>query len=119
MSKKVLVIDDAGFDRTIISALLQQSGFEVIGEASNGKEGLEMAKELNPDLITLDKLMPDMNGLEVLQALRDCDVNCEVAMVSGDELDSIAEVAKTLGVKYFLLKPVTRNELAETLGKLA
>jgi two-component system chemotaxis response regulator CheY len=119
MSKKVLVIDDAGFDRTIISALLQQSGFEVIGEASNGKEGLQMAKELNPDLITLDKLMPDMNGLEVLQALRDSDVNCEVALVSGDELDSIAEFAKSLGVKYFLSKPVTRNELAETLGKLA
>lgn len=118
MSKKVLVIDDAGFDRTIISALLQQSGFEVIGEASNGVEGLAMAIELSPDLITLDKLMPDMNGIEVLQALRKSNINCEVALVSGDEMDSIEFEAKSLGVKCFLQKPVTRGEISKQLNDL-
>ena len=49
MSKTVLVIDDAGFDRTIIVALLNQSGFEIVGEASSGEEGLELAQELKPD----------------------------------------------------------------------
>ena len=51
MSKTVLIIDDVGFDRTIISALLRQSGYDVIGEASNGVDGVEKAMELQPDII--------------------------------------------------------------------
>lgn len=117
MSKTVLVIDDAGFDRTIIVALLNQSGFEIVGEADNGLDGIALAKELNPDIITLDKLMPGLDGMQVLQKLRDQNIQSEVVLVSGDELDSIRDAAEKLGVKCFLNKPVTRTELIEEFSK--
>lgn len=118
MAKTVLIIDDVGFDRIIISALLRQSGFEVIDEASNGIDGIEKAMELQPDLITLDKRMPDMNGLEVLENLRSKNYNKDIVMISGDDVDSIKEEAMKLGVKTFFNKPISRERLKTELGKL-
>lgn len=115
MNKTVLVIDDAGFDRTIIVALLNQTNFTVIGEACNGKDGLEMAIKLKPDIITLDKLMPDMNGLEVLQKLREAKVTSKVILISGDEMESIQTVCTNLGVELFIEKPFSRDQLLHAL----
>jgi two-component system chemotaxis response regulator CheY len=116
--KKVLIIDDAGFDRTIISALLTQTGFNVVGEAENGKEGIEMALELLPDIITLDKMMPDMDGMEVLQILSKENIASKIVLISGDDLSSIKEEAILLGAKDFLKKPISKNDLKEKLEGL-
>jgi two-component system chemotaxis response regulator CheY len=118
MVKTVLIIDDVGFDRIIISALLQQSGFEVIHEASNGIDGVKKAMELQPDLITLDIRMPDMNGLEVLESLTSKNYTKNIIMISGDDIDSIREEATKLGVKIFFNKPISRERLKTELSKL-
>lgn len=115
MTKTVLIIDDVGFDRTIISALLRQTGFEVIEQASNGKEGIKKAMELQPDIITLDKRMPDMDGMEVLSYLRKNDYNKEIVMISGDDISTIQDEASNLGVNCFLKKPVNRNDIKNAL----
>lgn len=118
MSKTVLIIDDVGFDRTIISALLRQSGYDVIGEASNGVDGVEKAMELQPDIISLDRRMPDMDGMDVLKTLRDKGFTKEVVIISGDEIDSIMKEATDLGVKCILKKPVNRATIKSELAKL-
>lgn len=118
MAKTVLIIDDVGFDRTIISALLRQSGYDVIGEASNGKDGVNKAMELQPDIISLDKRMPDMDGMEVLQILRDKGFSNEIVIISGDEIESITPEANNLGVKCILKKPVNRETIKTELAKL-
>jgi two-component system chemotaxis response regulator CheY len=116
--RSVLIIDDAGFDRTIIGALLTQSGFNVIGEAENGKEGIKMALELVPDIITLDKMMPDMDGMEVLKELSTKNINSKIVLISGDDLSSIKNEAQALGAKDFLKKPISKSDLKEKLEGL-
>ena len=68
---KILIVDDSRLVRLTIKTILQRAdGFEVVGEAENGREGVDMAKELNPDVVTLDIEMPVMNGIECLRRLR-------------------------------------------------
>ena len=64
MSHTVLVCDDAIFMRTMISDILTQAGYEVVGEAETGIQAVEKFKELNPDLVTMDIVMPDMGGID-------------------------------------------------------
>ncbi len=116
--KTVLVIDDAGFDRTIISAILTQSGYNVIGEAENGKEGLELARELKPELITLDKLMPDMDGMEVLEILHKENFPGKIVLVSGDDLSPVKEKAMAMGAADFFKKPISKGDLKLRLDAL-
>lgn len=118
MEKTVLIIDDVGFDRTLIGALLRQHGFKVIAEAANGKDGVSKALELQPDLITLDKRMPDMDGMQVLTELRAQNYTREIVIVSGDDIDSIQQQAEALGIKVFFKKPISREKLTTELPRL-
>tara|TARA_R110002012_G_scaffold243524_3_gene418096 strand:- start:2196 stop:2621 length:426 start_codon:yes stop_codon:yes gene_type:complete len=68
---KVLIVDDSRLVRLTIKTILGRAeGFEVVGEAENGREGVDLARELNPDVVTLDIEMPVMNGIECLRRLR-------------------------------------------------
>lgn len=68
---KVLIVDDSRLVRLTIKTILDRAdGMEVVGEAENGREGVDLAKELNPDVVTLDIEMPIMNGIECLRRLR-------------------------------------------------
>lgn len=68
---KILIVDDSRLVRLTIRNILRRAeGFEVVGEAENGREGVDMARELNPDVVTLDIEMPVMNGIECLRRLR-------------------------------------------------
>ena len=116
--KTVLVIDDAGFDRTIISAILTQSGYSVIGEAESGTEGLQMARELKPELITLDKMMPDMDGMEVLEILYKENFPGKIVLVSGDDLIAVKEKALAMGALDFFKKPISKGDLKLRLDAL-
>jgi two-component system chemotaxis response regulator CheB len=68
---KILIVDDSRLVRMTIKTILRRAdGFEVVGEAENGREGVDMARELNPDVVTLDMEMPVMDGIECLRRLR-------------------------------------------------
>ena len=80
---KVLIIDDSGLVRVALSRILQQDDqVEVVGKARDGRQGLAMAEELEPDIITLDVNMPGMDGLEVLDKLKERGITAKVIMVS-------------------------------------
>ncbi|MFM7024066.1 MAG: PleD family two-component system response regulator [Flavobacteriales bacterium] len=116
--KTVLIIDDAGFDRIIISAILTQSGYDVLGEAESGTEGLKMARELKPELITLDKMMPDMDGMEVLEALYNENFPGKIVLVSGDDLSAVKDKATAMGANDFFKKPLNKVDLKMRLDAL-
>lgn len=116
--RSVLIIDDAGFDRTIIGALLTQSGFNVVGEAESGKEGLRLALELKRDIITLDKSMPDMDGMDVLKALHSENIHSKIVLISGDDLSHLKNEATAFGAKDFIVKPVRKVDLKSILDAL-
>ena len=78
----VLIADDAAFMRMMIKNILTEGGFDVVGEAENGAQAVEMYKELKPDLTTMDITMPEMDGLAALKEIRSADPEACVVMCS-------------------------------------
>ena len=82
MSHTVLVCDDAIFMRTMISDILTQAGFEVVGEAESGSQAVEKYRSLKPDLVTMDIVMPDMGGIEAVREICKTDPEAKILMCS-------------------------------------
>ncbi len=111
----VLVIDDDPTAHELMRRILTREGFEV-HTASNGGEGLRMAEDLDPDVITLDVKMPDMDGWTVLSALKE-DSELERIPVVIVSMVSEPEFASKLGADGFMTKPVKRSELLDVLAR--
>ena len=82
MSHSVLVCDDAIFMRTMISDILSQAGYEVVGEAETGTQAVERYKQLKPDLVTMDIVMPDMGGIDAVREIIKADPAAKILMCS-------------------------------------
>lgn len=114
----VLVVDDSALIRKVLIELLNNNGFNVIGEATNGKEGLDMYKELSPDIVTLDVTMPVMDGVEALRQIIGFDANAKVAMITAaGQKERLMEALK-IGAKLFITKPFHEEEVLNSLSEL-
>lgn len=116
--KRVLIVDDAAFMRASIRLMLERNGFEVVGEAENGIVSIEKYKQLKPDVVTMDITMPDMDGIEALQAIRQYDSNAKVVMVSAMGQEPMVMEAVTSGAKSFIVKPFKEELVVKTLNKV-
>src|SRR5438105_11649619 len=104
MAERILLVDDHPLTRSALSGLLQQHGFEVVGEAADGESAVTRASELQPDLILLDLSMPGLDGLSALPRLREAAPTCEVVVLtaSGEETNLLAAIRA--GAAGYLLK---------------
>jgi len=116
--KKALLVDDSKLMRRMMRNLLTKNGFEVVGEADNGKIGVELYKKLRPDFVTMDLVMDEMNGLEALSRIIGFDPDAKVIMVSSMGQDVIIRDAIVLGASNFLLKPFNEKQVIDALAKL-
>lgn len=116
--KKVLIVDDANFMRMAIKNILQKSGFEVVGEAENGVEGVRKYKELKPDIVTMDITMPEMTGIEALKSIVEFDPKSKVVMVSAMGQEVLVREAIISGAKSFIVKPFKEEHVVQTLNKV-
>ena len=109
---RVLVVDDHPLTRSALSGLLEQSSFSVVGEASDGMEAIERARELQPDLVLLDLSMPGLDGLEALPRLRAAAPDSEVVVLtaSGTEENLLAAIRG--GAAGYLLKSEPPERIA-------
>ncbi|MFX3622744.1 MAG: response regulator [Ectobacillus sp.] len=120
MAKKILVVDDAMFMRTMIKNLLKgNTDFEVIGEAQNGIEAIQKYRELQPDIVTLDITMPEMDGLEALKEIMKIDPNATVVICSAMGQQAMVLEAIKNGAKDFIVKPFQADRVIEALTKVA
>jgi two-component system chemotaxis response regulator CheY len=109
--KRLLVVDDALIMRAMIKDLAKQAGWEIAGEATNGREAVERYRELRPDLVTLDIVMPELDGVEALRALRQEFPEAAVVMVTAiDQKEKLSECIR-LGARDFIVKPFDRDHL--------
>ena len=109
--KRLLVVDDALIMRAMIKDLAKQAGWEIAGEATNGREGIERYRELRPNLVTLDIVMPELDGVEALRALREEFPEAAVVMVTAiDQKEKLSECIR-LGARDFIVKPFDRDHL--------
>lgn len=118
MNKNVLIVDDSRYMRTIIKDVLLQNGFQVVGEAANGEQAIDMAFELKPSIITLDNILPDMIGTDVLKVFRDEGLPAKVIMISAVGQESVIQEGISLGAKAYIIKPFTAEHLLETVQAL-
>ncbi len=117
--KKVLVVDDAAFMRISIKKMLTKNGYDVIGEAENGKIALQKYQELAPDLITMDITMPEMDGLSSLKEILAINPSANVIMISAMGQESMVREAVLSGAKGFIVKPFKEDVILEALKNFA
>ena len=119
MGKRVLVVDDSLYMRTMINDALTEAGYEIVGEAANGESAIDMALELDPDLITLDNILPDMIGTDILKTLKqDEKIKANIIMVSAVGQESVIQERMNLGASDYIVKPFTAERLVEAVNKV-
>lgn len=118
MSKRILITDDAAFMRMMIKNILLKNGYEVVGEAENGKIAVDMYKETKPDLVTMDITMPEMEGIEAVKAIREFDSNACIIMCSAMGQQSMVMDAIQAGAKDFIVKPFQQDRLLQAIERV-
>jgi two-component system chemotaxis response regulator CheY len=117
MNNTLLIVDDALIMRMRIREIALQAGWEVIGEAANGTQAVEMYRNLKPDLVTLDIVMPEMDGVEALRRIREEAPQARVCMVSAvNQREKLTECIK-LGAIDFIVKPFEKAQLVSLFTK--
>lgn len=115
---RILIVDDSTYIRSTIKTTLENNDFEVVGAAGNGESAIDMALELNPDVITLDNILPDMTGLDVMKAVNNSGHKPYVIMISAVGQQSAINDAMALGIRHYLVKPFDHNELISILNEI-
>ena len=114
-NRKILVVDDSFYMRTMLKNMLLDAGYNVVGEAANGQSALELVKELSPELVTLDVILPDNTGLAVLKGIRQENQNIKVIMVSAVGQEVIINEAMELGATAYIVKPFSEEKVLDTV----
>jgi len=121
IAKRVLVVDDAVFMRNLIKDTLIKAGFDVCGEAGNAVEGLEKYKQLRPDIVTLDIVMPKMEEIDGITAVKEIlgfDPAAKVVVVSALAEKRLIREALTNGAKDFVVKPFTAERIIGVINRI-
>ncbi|MEK6675765.1 MAG: response regulator [Planctomycetota bacterium] len=118
MATRVLIVDDAKFMRHMIKTILLGMGYEVVGEACDGEEACTKYKELKPDIVTMDVVMPKVGGIEALKAIRAGDPSAKVIMISAiDQREPLMEALKHGAVDY-VVKPFEKDRVESALQRV-
>lgn len=116
--KTIMVVDDSPFASKQIKDLVEDNGYEVIGYAKNGEEGIELYKELHPDIVILDIIMPGIDGLETAEILMKNDPSVKILMLSSLCDSGTLDEVRGIGLKYLIPKPWEDDVLLATLELL-
>ena len=113
---RLLIVDDHELVRDGIRARLEsEDGLEIIGEAENGLQAVELVEQLQPDLVMLDINMPEMNGLDAVEEIRNRELPCNILMLSLYDNSEYVRRAMALGTNGYLLKDVSQPEMAKAI----
>ena len=118
MSNTVLVCDDAIFMRTMIGDILTQAGFEIVGEAESGLQAVQKYRELKPDLVTMDIVMPDMGGIDAVREICKLDPQARILMCAAMGQQALVVEAIQAGAKDFVVKPFQPSRVLEAVQRV-
>jgi two-component system chemotaxis response regulator CheY len=117
-AKRVLIVDDAVVMRMMIKGILNKNGYEVVGEAQNGIEAVEKYRALTPDLVTMDMVMPEMDGIAAVKQIVATDPNARIIMCTSMGQQALVVEAIQAGAKSFITKPFQPPKIIETIQKV-
>jgi two-component system chemotaxis response regulator CheY len=112
---RVLVVDDSLAFRRLIVRVLTETGYEVVGEVADGKEALLKVAELNPDVITIDVTMPELEGPDAVDVIKRNHPNANIVRVSSMGHQDLVEKSVKKGAKGYILKPLTGEQIPKML----
>ena len=115
---KILIVDDAAFMRMMIKDILTKNGYEVVAEAENGVEAVELYKSHQPDLVTMDITMPEMDGIEAVKQIKAVNPAAKVIMCSAMGQQSMVMDAIKAGANDFIVKPFQADRVLEAVKKI-
>lgn len=115
---KVLIVDDSSFQITLLHDMLEENGFNVIGQAMSLEECKEEVKKNRPDIVTMDITIPGTDGFECTEAIHEIDNTIKVIIVSSMRDDELVSKAKRMGISGFVQKPVDEEELVLLINRL-
>jgi two-component system chemotaxis response regulator CheY len=115
---KVLIADDALFMRNLLKDILERTGFQVIAEATNGKEAVDLYRQHRPDLVTMDIVMPLQSGIEALEEIMQEDPQAQVVMCSALGQETLVLEAVQSGAKDFIVKPFKEERVVEVVRRV-
>ncbi len=118
MAKKILIVDDASYMREMIKDAVIKAGFDVAGEAEDGKDALARYKELSPDVVTMDIVMREKSGIDAVKEIARFDANSRVIVISAMGQQSMIVDAIQAGAKGFVLKPFKAEVLIEEIKRV-
>ncbi len=117
--KRVLIVDDAQFTRNMLKNIIGKiDQIEVIGEASNGVEAISLYKKLNPDLVTMDLVMPEKGGIEATEEILKINSKALIVVVSALGQEALVLEAAKKGAKDFIQKPFKTEQILEVMDRI-
>jgi two-component system, chemotaxis family, chemotaxis protein CheY len=118
MHYTALLCDDALFMRATIRDILEKAGFEIVGEAETGRQAVEKYKQLKPDLVTMDIVMPEMGGVDAAREICAFDPGARIMMCSAIGQQSLMVEAIQAGAKDFVVKPFLASRVLEAVKNI-
>ena len=118
MGHSVLVCDDAIFMRTMIADILSSAGYDVVGEAETGSQAVQKYRQLKPDLVTMDIVMPDMGGIDAVREICKDDPDAKILMCSAMGQQALVVEAIQAGAKDFVVKPFQPSRVLEAVQRV-
>lgn len=117
---RILIVDDHAIVREGLRRLLEdEPGLEIVGDAADGEEALQKAQTLTPDVILLDLVLPDLNGIEVTRRVRAAQPECRILLLTSFAEDTNVVAAMQAGAAGYLLKDILRADLVTAIQKVA
>ncbi len=115
---RILIVDDAKFMRMTLSNILIKANYEVVGEAENGVQAVELFEKEKPDLVTMDITMPELNGIEALKEIKSKFADAKIIMCSAMGQQKMVVEAIEAGAKDFIVKPFDENRVIEAITRV-
>lgn len=116
-SKKIMVVDDVDMMQNILYHLLVKLDHDVVCQAKDGLEAVEMYKKFNPDLVMMDIMMPNMDGLNAIKHIKELDESAKIIVVSALSSNDLITRAKNAGAIDYLIKPYSFAQVKEMIEK--
>lgn len=115
---KIVIVDDSDFSRSVITSMLAEEGFQVVGEAASAEAALPLLKEKQPDIVIADIVMPDVSGLELAEKIGHSFPDISVIIVSSLSQEHIVLDAIGAGASDFIPKPIQKQQLIDSVQKI-
>ncbi|WP_321368049.1 response regulator [uncultured Desulfuromusa sp.] len=118
MSKRVLIVDDALFMRTMLHDIFESTDWQIVAEAENGEQAIAAYKEFQPDLVTMDLVMPEMGGIQAMKSILREAPSATIVVCSALGQKNLILDAINAGAKDFIVKPFQRSQVLEVVERV-